>query len=101
MPQFAWIRWHEAMQSMNGGHKKAAKPSPHTAGTRSKQTVHLSLIQISEPTRNLRISYAVFCLKQKKRLYCSASGITRQTLSRSALNETISGADTYDFDAKL
>src|SRR3546814_6582711 len=31
MPQFAWIRWHEAMQSMNGGHKKAAKPSPHTA----------------------------------------------------------------------
>src|SRR3546814_3546390 len=67
MPQFAWIRWHEAMQSMNGGHKKAAKPSPHTAGTRSKQKVHmgqlLSLIHISEPTRHLRMSSAVLCLK--------------------------------------
>src|SRR3546814_6830712 len=32
MPQFAWIRWHDAMQSMKCGHNKAAKPSPHTAG---------------------------------------------------------------------
>eukprot|EP00658_Telonema_sp_P-2_P027566 TRINITY_DN21267_c0_g1_i2.p1 TRINITY_DN21267_c0_g1~~TRINITY_DN21267_c0_g1_i2.p1 ORF type:complete len:124 (+),score=28.03 TRINITY_DN21267_c0_g1_i2:472-843(+) len=29
--------------------------------------VHLSLIHISEPTRLLSISYAVFCLKKKKR----------------------------------
>src|SRR3546814_7214747 len=43
MPQFAWIRWHEAMQSMNGGHKKAAKPSPHTAGTRSKPVSYTHL----------------------------------------------------------
>src|SRR5678816_1002215 len=29
-------------------------------------TYHLSLIHISEPTRLLSISYAVFCLKKKK-----------------------------------
>ena len=28
--------------------------------------IDLSLIHISEPTRHLRISYAVFCLKKKK-----------------------------------
>src|SRR5678816_3365862 len=28
--------------------------------------IHLSLIHISEPTRLLSISYAVFCLKKKK-----------------------------------
>eukprot|EP00658_Telonema_sp_P-2_P076654 TRINITY_DN6750_c0_g1_i12.p1 TRINITY_DN6750_c0_g1~~TRINITY_DN6750_c0_g1_i12.p1 ORF type:complete len:120 (-),score=21.42 TRINITY_DN6750_c0_g1_i12:110-469(-) len=30
-------------------------------------TPHLSLIHISEPTRLLSISYAVFCLKKKKK----------------------------------
>src|SRR5660398_233436 len=30
-------------------------------------TLYLSLIHISEPTRLRRISYAVFCLKKKKR----------------------------------
>eukprot|EP00831_Metopus_contortus_P010991 TRINITY_DN14330_c0_g1_i1.p2 TRINITY_DN14330_c0_g1~~TRINITY_DN14330_c0_g1_i1.p2 ORF type:complete len:100 (-),score=30.94 TRINITY_DN14330_c0_g1_i1:113-412(-) len=29
----------------------------------------LSLIHISEPTRPLYISYAVFCLKKKKKIY--------------------------------
>ena len=29
-------------------------------------TLNLSLIHISEPTRLLSISYAVFCLKKKK-----------------------------------
>src|SRR5678815_5816334 len=29
-------------------------------------TVYLSLIHVSEPTRLLSISYAVFCLKKKK-----------------------------------
>ena len=29
--------------------------------------LHLSLIHISEPTRLRRISYAVFCLKKKKK----------------------------------
>eukprot|EP00658_Telonema_sp_P-2_P019265 TRINITY_DN1758_c0_g1_i1.p1 TRINITY_DN1758_c0_g1~~TRINITY_DN1758_c0_g1_i1.p1 ORF type:complete len:333 (-),score=101.54 TRINITY_DN1758_c0_g1_i1:29-1027(-) len=32
-----------------------------------KQLQHLSLIHISEPTRLLSISYAVFCLKKKKK----------------------------------
>src|SRR5674536_152692 len=31
------------------------------------QSLHLSLIHISEPTRLLSISYAVFCLKKKKK----------------------------------
>ncbi|KQI07115.1 hypothetical protein K777_10155, partial [Campylobacter coli CVM 41970] len=31
-----------------------------------KQSLQLSLIHISEPTRLLSISYAVFCLKKKK-----------------------------------
>eukprot|EP00831_Metopus_contortus_P035744 TRINITY_DN28438_c0_g1_i1.p1 TRINITY_DN28438_c0_g1~~TRINITY_DN28438_c0_g1_i1.p1 ORF type:complete len:117 (+),score=34.66 TRINITY_DN28438_c0_g1_i1:150-500(+) len=35
----------------------------------SQMTIHfLSLIHISEPTRPLYISYAVFCLKKKKKL---------------------------------
>ena len=33
----------------------------------SKKVITLSLIHISEPTRPLYISYAVFCLKKKKR----------------------------------
>eukprot|EP00658_Telonema_sp_P-2_P065282 TRINITY_DN5455_c0_g1_i9.p1 TRINITY_DN5455_c0_g1~~TRINITY_DN5455_c0_g1_i9.p1 ORF type:complete len:322 (-),score=57.58 TRINITY_DN5455_c0_g1_i9:55-1020(-) len=32
---------------------------------------HLSLIHISEPTRLLSISYAVFCLKKKKKKQCT------------------------------
>src|SRR5678815_4813359 len=32
---------------------------------RGRSTSHLSLIHISEPTRLLSISYAVFCLKKK------------------------------------
>eukprot|EP00658_Telonema_sp_P-2_P083266 TRINITY_DN8971_c0_g1_i4.p1 TRINITY_DN8971_c0_g1~~TRINITY_DN8971_c0_g1_i4.p1 ORF type:complete len:162 (+),score=26.15 TRINITY_DN8971_c0_g1_i4:304-789(+) len=31
---------------------------------------NLSLIHISEPTRLLSISYAVFCLKKKKNIFC-------------------------------
>eukprot|EP00658_Telonema_sp_P-2_P024509 TRINITY_DN19852_c0_g1_i3.p1 TRINITY_DN19852_c0_g1~~TRINITY_DN19852_c0_g1_i3.p1 ORF type:complete len:154 (-),score=26.29 TRINITY_DN19852_c0_g1_i3:60-521(-) len=33
------------------------------------QGCNLSLIHISEPTRLLSISYAVFCLKKKKKIY--------------------------------
>src|SRR5665213_3892891 len=33
---------------------------------RAHITYHLSLIHISEPTRQAEISYAVFCLKKKK-----------------------------------
>ena len=34
------------------------------------QVRHLSLIHISEPTRHLRLLYAVFCLKKKKNIVC-------------------------------
>src|SRR5665647_2471511 len=33
----------------------------------SRRTLYLSLIHISEPTRRTPISYAVFCLKKKKK----------------------------------
>ena len=33
----------------------------------SQPSLHLSLIHISEPTRQAEISYAVFCLKKKKK----------------------------------
>src|SRR5678815_4228983 len=36
------------------------------AWTRCVEAPYLSLIHISEPTRLLSISYAVFCLKKKK-----------------------------------
>ena len=32
---------------------------------------YLSLIHISEPTRRTPISYAVFCLKKKKKVYAA------------------------------
>eukprot|EP00658_Telonema_sp_P-2_P000906 TRINITY_DN10331_c0_g1_i3.p1 TRINITY_DN10331_c0_g1~~TRINITY_DN10331_c0_g1_i3.p1 ORF type:complete len:347 (-),score=42.04 TRINITY_DN10331_c0_g1_i3:52-1092(-) len=38
-------------------------------GTDGVTSIHLSLIHISEPTRLLSISYAVFCLKKKKKNY--------------------------------
>eukprot|EP00658_Telonema_sp_P-2_P015238 TRINITY_DN15860_c0_g1_i1.p1 TRINITY_DN15860_c0_g1~~TRINITY_DN15860_c0_g1_i1.p1 ORF type:complete len:130 (-),score=60.15 TRINITY_DN15860_c0_g1_i1:18-374(-) len=37
------------------------------AGNLGSAGVYLSLIHISEPTRLLSISYAVFCLKKKKK----------------------------------
>src|SRR5678809_1467351 len=36
-------------------------------GIRALRALHLSLIHISEPTRQAEISYAVFCLKKKKK----------------------------------
>ena len=37
------------------------------AGGQDQPVVILSLIHISEPTRQAEISYAVFCLKKKKK----------------------------------
>src|SRR5674476_150095 len=37
-----------------------------TVSDRNATVLHLSLIHISEPTRQAEISYAVFCLKKKK-----------------------------------
>eukprot|EP00658_Telonema_sp_P-2_P041280 TRINITY_DN29510_c0_g1_i2.p1 TRINITY_DN29510_c0_g1~~TRINITY_DN29510_c0_g1_i2.p1 ORF type:complete len:129 (+),score=25.15 TRINITY_DN29510_c0_g1_i2:142-528(+) len=41
--------------------------TPHGTHMDPEPSVHLSLIHISEPTRLLSISYAVFCLKKKKK----------------------------------
>src|SRR5674476_1348427 len=57
----------------------------------------LSLIHISEPTRQAEISYAVFCLKKKRRtpnsttLYSSAASAvyTRQVDRRASFTDTI------------
>eukprot|EP00658_Telonema_sp_P-2_P058960 TRINITY_DN4759_c0_g2_i1.p1 TRINITY_DN4759_c0_g2~~TRINITY_DN4759_c0_g2_i1.p1 ORF type:complete len:280 (-),score=66.02 TRINITY_DN4759_c0_g2_i1:65-904(-) len=53
-----------------GGDEWGAQPStidkPKDAPTK-KKVLFLSLIHISEPTRLLSISYAVFCLKKKKK----------------------------------
>ena len=44
------------------------KKMPARAATHNKaDTRNLSLIHISEPTRQAEISYAVFCLKKKKK----------------------------------
>src|SRR5678816_1183012 len=48
-------KWTQDM-AKEGGDKEAAKPS--------EEDMKLSLIHISEPTRLLSISYAVFCLKK-------------------------------------
>eukprot|EP00831_Metopus_contortus_P049104 TRINITY_DN40374_c0_g1_i1.p2 TRINITY_DN40374_c0_g1~~TRINITY_DN40374_c0_g1_i1.p2 ORF type:complete len:103 (+),score=14.26 TRINITY_DN40374_c0_g1_i1:150-458(+) len=45
----------------DGHHSSLSKKLSH-----SDETLKLSLIHISEPTRPLYISYAVFCLKKKK-----------------------------------
>src|SRR5659263_737692 len=43
------------------------KKDPHIQGMDRSRCYSLSLIHISEPTRLGMISYAVFCLKKKKR----------------------------------
>eukprot|EP00831_Metopus_contortus_P073652 TRINITY_DN6718_c0_g1_i3.p1 TRINITY_DN6718_c0_g1~~TRINITY_DN6718_c0_g1_i3.p1 ORF type:complete len:134 (-),score=27.41 TRINITY_DN6718_c0_g1_i3:82-483(-) len=52
---------------------KTLSQKPGLLSSRDKKyihysTFHLSLIHISEPTRPLYISYAVFCLKKKKQI---------------------------------
>src|SRR5664279_6183796 len=56
-------------------HMELTEPSPEAAlgpGVMQREVQHvveqvLSLIHISEPTRRTPISYAVFCLKKKKK----------------------------------
>src|SRR5660397_194867 len=45
----------------------APRHGPHPGGAIMAPALRLSLIHISEPTRLRRISYAVFCLKKKKK----------------------------------
>src|SRR5674536_398074 len=55
----AATRWHRSAAG-------SAPPRTHR-GPRGRPAHRLSLIHISEPTRLLSISYAVFCLKKKKK----------------------------------
>src|SRR5665647_3840566 len=51
-------------------HRRRGREAMNAAGILPAFTgiaVHLSLIHISEPTRRTPISYAVFCLKKKKK----------------------------------
>src|SRR5678809_1729779 len=47
----------------SGTNRRFARLSPDGSAV-----VYLSLIHISEPTRQAEISYAVFCLKKKKKI---------------------------------
>eukprot|EP00658_Telonema_sp_P-2_P052791 TRINITY_DN41074_c0_g1_i1.p1 TRINITY_DN41074_c0_g1~~TRINITY_DN41074_c0_g1_i1.p1 ORF type:complete len:112 (+),score=14.03 TRINITY_DN41074_c0_g1_i1:291-626(+) len=65
-PQFEWSRIAKC-----SGKDIACVPAhphlhPHPRPHLVESQEHLSLIHISEPTRLLSISYAVFCLKKKK-----------------------------------
>src|SRR5678815_5290171 len=53
----------------------------------------LSLIHISEPTRLLSISYAVFCLKKKKHIFFFFLMIRRPP--RSTLDRSSAASDVY------
>src|SRR5664279_6143306 len=50
------------------GEKGAFDPGPARGGESRPGGRALSLIHISEPTRRTPISYAVFCLKKKKKI---------------------------------
>ena len=55
--------------SWGGAYQEAQKVcycEPFAAETGARVVQDLSLIHISEPTRQAEISYAVFCLKKKK-----------------------------------
>src|SRR5665254_21929 len=53
----------------------ASRPAP--AAPRGRAPAVLSLIHISEPTRLLSISYAVFCLKKKTNYELCCNGLAR------------------------
>src|SRR5678815_5168879 len=63
---------HDAWCPLNTGRRKGERDVPSLrfewedslAADRRRPNAHLSLIHISEPTRLLSISYAVFCLKK-------------------------------------
>src|SRR5678816_1655702 len=59
-----------SQQALNAQHTsmlcRAVMNDKQAAEFEAKKECNLSLIHISEPTRLLSISYAVFCLKKKK-----------------------------------
>ena len=48
--------------------------------------LNLSLIHISEPTRLLSISYAVFCLKKKKQIKKKLKNLIKQKINQKITN---------------
>ena len=57
---FAYVpNWYSQLDML----AEMALPEPW----RFKNPIYLSLIHISEPTRQAEISYAVFCLKKKNK----------------------------------
>src|SRR5674476_813806 len=68
-----WLRSMSSGASVNSSVHVAQKSietlmeRPSAPVTPNRPTVGLSLIHISEPTRQAEISYAVFCLKKKKK----------------------------------
>eukprot|EP00658_Telonema_sp_P-2_P083190 TRINITY_DN8946_c0_g1_i6.p1 TRINITY_DN8946_c0_g1~~TRINITY_DN8946_c0_g1_i6.p1 ORF type:complete len:154 (-),score=60.11 TRINITY_DN8946_c0_g1_i6:124-585(-) len=57
----------EVLASEGRGGEEALSKYAYKAGAPLVPDLYLSLIHISEPTRLLSISYAVFCLKKKKK----------------------------------
>eukprot|EP00658_Telonema_sp_P-2_P023164 TRINITY_DN19276_c0_g1_i2.p2 TRINITY_DN19276_c0_g1~~TRINITY_DN19276_c0_g1_i2.p2 ORF type:complete len:160 (-),score=37.83 TRINITY_DN19276_c0_g1_i2:37-516(-) len=64
-----WKKEHDRVLRLNRLASWGLSPKNHpgTKDNKPRTTLQLSLIHISEPTRLLSISYAVFCLKKKKK----------------------------------
>src|SRR5678816_62406 len=64
-----WVNAEVANSPTEGARMAKSLGLAWTSGPtqRVRAPLHLSLIHISEPTRLLSISYAVFCLKKKKK----------------------------------
>src|SRR5680860_1679421 len=60
-------RGGESLEPNKSAHKKDSAQNDRLWAGRFNQPQDLSLIHISEPTRRTPISYAVFCLKKKKK----------------------------------
>ena len=66
----------------------------HDAGAHFNGVLCLSLIHISEPTRPLYISYAVFCLKKKKNSFFFFFLMLRRP-TKSTLSSSSAASDVY------
>src|SRR5674476_1683594 len=59
------VRARAVTPGLRRGREASARPPRPAGGRRRRVAPGLSLIHISEPTRQAEISYAVFCLKKK------------------------------------
>ena len=71
----AVLKNREIMGATNPAEALAGTLRADYADSIDENAVHLSLIHISEPTRLLSISYAVFCLKKKNERNRGQSGL--------------------------